>query len=135
MASNLQIHANLKGSKITRALTKGIAQGAVLSGYAWNLGIDDIVEEANKGPTISVAYADDLFVMVTGFDPDMLVDIAQPTIDKITKMGLEKGLSFNSNKTVAVMFTNKKNQRLQMPKKKQYKNKFLQRCEIPRNIH
>ena len=72
------------------------------------MGIDDIVEKANIGPTQVVAFADDLFLLITGIDPDTLVDLVQPTIDKITKMGIEKGLSFNSKKTVAVMFTNKK---------------------------
>ena len=63
-----------------------------------------------------MGYADDLLVLVTGIDPDTLVDLAQPVIDNITKMGLEKGLSFNPNKTVAVMFTNKKTKGKKCPK-------------------
>ena len=113
---NRRAVANIQGSKVTRLLTKGTPQGGVFSSSAWNMGIDDIIEEANKGGAATVAYADDIFILITGIDPDTLVDLAQPIIDNITKMGLEKGLVFNPSKTVAVMFTNKKTKGKKYPR-------------------
>ena len=81
--TNRRAEAKIHDSKITRFLRMGIPQGSVLSSSAWNMGIDDIVENANIGPSQVVAFADDLFVMITRIDPDTLVDLAQPTIDKI----------------------------------------------------
>ena len=99
---------SLNSDTITRYLTQGVAQGGVGSPLAWNLAIDDILQDFNKPPTSLVGFADDLSATISGSDPNILVDLIQPVIDKIIKRGAEKGLSFNSKKTQVVDFTLKK---------------------------
>ena len=95
--------AAINDNEIERSLTKGVPQGGVISSFAWNLAIDDILQQNNAGPIKTIGFADDICVLVTGIDPDTLVQLAQPVVDKITELGESKGLSFNTEKTVAVM--------------------------------
>ena len=98
----------------TRFLTRGVAQGGVGSPLAWNLGIDEILTTIGKPPFELVGFADDLALLLSGLDPDALVEIAQPRVNKLIEMGSERGLEFNPSKTEIVMFTMKK----KMPVKK-----------------
>ena len=105
---NRQASATINNDSITRFLTQGVAQGGVGSPLAWNIGIDDILHKLNKPPFTLVGFADDLCLLVSGSDPNTLVELCQPVIDKITKLGSEKGLSFNEKKTQVVLFTLRK---------------------------
>ena len=100
--------ATINNNTITRYLTRGTAQGGVGSPQAWCIGIDDILHENNKSPITLVGFADDLAALVTGKDPNKLVEMLQPVINKIIAMGAEKGLKFNALKTQVVLYTNKK---------------------------
>ena len=105
---NRAASATIKNDSITRYLVKGTSQGGVGSPLAWNLGIDDILEKLNKPPFTMVGFADDLCLMVSGNDPDKLVDLTQPLLNELIKLGAEKGLAFNALKTQVVLFTTKK---------------------------
>ena len=93
---------------IKRSLTKGTAQGGVISTIAWNLAIDELLHEINKPPFLVVGFADDLAVLLTGIDPNTMVALMQPIINKITSTGKKHGLTFNEDKTEVVLFTNKR---------------------------
>ena len=103
---------------VKRSLTRGTAQGGVLSTIAWNIAIDDILEELNKPPFLVVGFADDLAVLISGIDPNTLVSLIQPVINKITSIGKGHGLEFNASKTQVVMFTNKRTKDLSFDKVK-----------------
>jgi hypothetical protein len=47
-------------------------------------------------------------IMVTGCDPTIMVKRAQPSINAMVDWGKESGLEFNTEKTVVVMYTQKK---------------------------
>jgi hypothetical protein len=55
-----------------------------------------------------VGYADDAVMMLSGPNPDLLIDQAQPYLAQALQWGKDNGLTFSSTKTVAVMFTRKK---------------------------
>ena len=68
---------------VKRSLTRGTAQGGVLSTIAWNIAIDDILQELNKPPFLVVGFADDLAALITGIDPQTLVSLIQPVLNKM----------------------------------------------------
>ena len=105
---NRLAEANIGDTVVKRALTKGCAQGGVLSTVAWNLAVDDLLQDLNKAPFLVVGFADDFAALISGIDPNTLVAKMQPVIDKITATGKKLGLSFNEEKTDVVMFTNKR---------------------------
>ena len=66
--------------------------------------MDSPLKTFNTGPIKAVGYADD--VILTGFGVDLktIVEKVQRGIDKTIEWGREKGLTFNPNKTQAVVF-------------------------------
>ena len=105
---NRVAEANIGETVIKRTLTKGCAQGGVLSTIAWNMAIDELLQSLNKPPFLIVGFADDFAALISGIDPSTMVSLMQPIVNKITATGKKLGLSFNEEKTDVVMFTNKR---------------------------
>ena len=106
--NNRKVKLNLFGQEHCRALTRGVPQGGVLSPLAWNLNFDNLLKILNGGPTFGLGFADDGMFVVRGKDPYTLVNIAQQTVNKALKWGVENGLTFSAKKTAVVMFSRKK---------------------------
>jgi hypothetical protein len=105
---NREVQIELRGTKLTRHLTRGSSQGGVISPTAWNVNFESLLKILDHGPATSVGYADDAVMLLAGSDPDLLIDRAQPYLVKALQWGNDNGLTFSSSKTVAVMFTRKK---------------------------
>ncbi len=99
---------NINETQKTRGLPKGLPQGGIISPIAWDLVVDDLLEQLNQEANVlTVGYADDLAIALSGLDPNALVEIAQRYINKACDWGRENDLRFNANKTEAVFFTRK----------------------------
>ena len=110
---NRVAETSLDGFVVKRSLTKGTAQGGVISTIAWNLAIDDILHELNKPPFLVVGFADDFSILINGICPDTMVQLMQPVLDMIEQKGKACGVAFNAKKTEVVMFTNKRKKTFQ----------------------
>jgi hypothetical protein len=99
----------LDNCRFTRKLETGTPQGGVVSPIVWNVCIDPILKKLNTNKPVKViGFVDDVVIMVTGCDPSVMVRRAQPSINAMVEWGKESGLEFNTDKTVVVMFTQKK---------------------------
>lgn len=95
-------------SKITKKLTKGTPQGGIISPLCWNVALDSCLERLNSERNITaVGYADDVCILHEGLDPSTMVGRVQEKVDIIMAWAREAGITFNSMKTEAVMFTKK----------------------------
>ena len=100
--------SELKDTKITRYLTKGCPQGGVLSSLLWNIPFDELLKIVNKNGVKGIGFADDLSLLTTGPDPGTLINLAQQATNKAIEWGKKYGLEFNHQKTIVIMFTNKR---------------------------
>jgi hypothetical protein len=99
----------LDNCRFTKNLETGTPQGGVVSPIVWNVCIDPILKKLNTNKPVKViGFADDVVIMVTGCDPTIMVKRAQPSINAMVDWGKESGLEFNTEKTVVVMYTQKK---------------------------
>ena len=105
---NRVAETNLDGITIMRKLSKGTAQGGVISTIAFNLAIDKLLQELNKPPFLVVGFADDFCALINGICPSTLVRLMQPMLDQIVREGKSHGVNFNAAKTQVVMYTYKR---------------------------
>jgi hypothetical protein len=59
-------------------------------------------------PVKVIGFADDALLVITGHSPAVMVRRLQPSVDAMVEWGRQSGLEFNCNKTVVVLFTNKR---------------------------
>ena len=95
------------GIRMIRSLRRGTPQGGVLSPLVWNLAFDDLLDLCNRGPAITVGFADDACIIVTGPDPNTLVDVGQNVVDSAVEWGKASGLDFNATKSAVLLFSNR----------------------------
>ena len=87
----------------------GTPQGGVLSSRIWNLAFDPLLKLLNNNsPCAPVGFADDGALCFRGFDPETLVELAQPKINQAVEWGANNGLTFSVDKTTAVFFSRQK---------------------------
>merc|ERR1712015_394370 len=107
--TNRIVNSELLGSKAKRKLKLGTPQGGVLSPICWNVPFDELLETLNECDGVkAVGFADDLVLLINGFDESTLTNLMQQAINKAQPWLLKYGLSISPSKSVAVMFTNKR---------------------------
>lgn len=84
---------------------KGTPQGGIISPLVWVLTVNGIVEWLQRHGYTTVAYADDLVIMITGKYPHTLTDLMQTALKHLVKWADRNGLQINPVKTELVMFT------------------------------
>ena len=86
-----------------------IKQTNKLSSRIWNLAFDPLLKLLNSNsPSAPVGFADDGALCFRGFDPETLVELAQPKINQAVEWGANNGLTFSVDKTTAVFFSRQK---------------------------
>ena len=101
--------AEVLGVKLSIRPVCGTPQGGVLSSRIWNLAFDPLLKLLNsKSPCAPVGFADDGALCFRGFDPETLVELAQPKINQAVEWGANNGLTFSVDKTTAVFFSRQK---------------------------
>jgi hypothetical protein len=106
--TNRKIILDLPGVSKERYPIKGCPQGGVLSPTAWNLAFEGLLDLLHGGPFSAVGYADDAMVLIKGIDPNTLVNLMQGKLNQALRWGLQNGLTFDHNKTKAMVFSRKK---------------------------
>lgn len=102
--NNRYITTDINGVTARRKLTKGTPQGGVLSPVIWNLAFDELLDIFKTGPVKCVGFADDAALLISGPDPHTLAALGQTAVNKAVNWGRKNGLTFGSDKTVAVLF-------------------------------
>ena len=101
--------AEVLGVKLSIRPVCGTPQGGVLSSRIWNLAFDPLLKLLNSNsPCAPVGFADDGALCFRGFDPETLVELAQPKINQAVEWGANNGLTFSVDKTTAVFFSRQK---------------------------
>jgi ribonuclease HI len=98
----------LKDAKLTKNLTRGVPQGGILSPTLWNLIIDELLVIIENSRLNSNGYADDIVLSYSGSEPNLLVIHTNEVLLLVDQWGIDNFLKFNPDKTVAIMFTNKR---------------------------
>jgi ribonuclease HI len=100
-----EVTLKLADAQVTKSMTKGCVQGSVCGPTFWNLILDSLLEmELPAGCTLQ-AYADDVFLLVTGKDSGTVEKAANEAISLIEEWGASNKLTFSASKTQAINFT------------------------------
>ena len=102
------VTAELKGTAVTKRVTRGCPQGSILSPFLWNAVMDDFLNKTRHMGVYAQAYADDVVGLFVGKDPPTLVDLANLFMARAVKWGRENDLTFSQAKTEVVIFTRKR---------------------------
>ena len=87
---------------------KGTPQGGVLSAIiSWNLIFDDLLKKYDGKAIISIGFADDGTLLITGPVASVLYNIMQEALNTATAWAEKHGLRFCPKKTNSVLFTRK----------------------------
>ncbi len=91
--------------------------GGVLSTVVFNMIFQSFLDAHKGGPMRTRAYADDGVLLIKGCDAKVMVELMQKAIKVTERWGVEHGLHFCPQKTVA-MFFHRKNKWKEPPKLK-----------------
>ncbi|CAK1594967.1 unnamed protein product [Parnassius mnemosyne] len=89
-------------------IKKGCPQGGVISPLLWNMVINELISKLNDNHFYTVGYADDLTILVSGKTASIVCDLTQAALRIVERWCREHDLTVNPNKTVLVMFTQKR---------------------------
>ena len=85
-------------------MKEGVPQGAVLSPLLFITFLDDLLQQFEEGTLVS-AYADDLALAVGGSRKEDLEERMQREEDKVVEWSSRSGLTLNTGKCEACLFT------------------------------
>lgn len=105
MLNNRTIQSKLGSSVISKHVSRGTPQGGVLSPLLWNLSLNKILIRLSALGVKVVAYADDLVLLVSGFDLGTIRDLMQNCLNILFDWAKGCGLNVNPSKTEVVLFT------------------------------
>jgi retron-type reverse transcriptase len=102
--SNRKVQLNLNGESITRYLTKGSPQGAIVSPTLWNLVMNELLVSLKKIQQVSCyAYADDLALVIASSSSKQIERILQKVSDVLALWSASQQVFFNHQKTEAML--------------------------------
>ncbi|XP_048004470.1 uncharacterized protein LOC125240570 isoform X2 [Leguminivora glycinivorella] len=87
---------------------RGCPQGGVLSPLLWNLVVNDLITKLNEKHFITIGYADDLVILISGLVISTLCNLTQTALKIVEKWCTENDLSVNPKKTDTILFTHKR---------------------------
>ncbi|CAI6362891.1 unnamed protein product [Macrosiphum euphorbiae] len=93
---------------INMGVTCGVPQGSVLGPTLWNLFYDGVLRIPMRDGAKLIAFADDVAVVVTAFNAELVEQIANPTLEDIAAWMTTNGLQLAPEKSECVVLTNKK---------------------------
>jgi len=89
----------------SKTLTKGCVQGSVCGPSFWNLILDELLETELPDRCYIQAFADDVFLTVTGKTASDVESAANQALKFISNWGRSAKLTFSPAKTQAINFT------------------------------
>ena len=105
MLRNRSTEVEWAGAKITMNVSKGCAQGGVLSPFMWNTTIGGLLRLLNNTPAYVQAYADDIVILFQGPDLAVLHTQASDALMRMDGWTRERCLSFSAAKSECIVFT------------------------------
>ena len=109
---------NLKGVALIIWILAGCPQGGVLSPFLWNIVLNSLIILLDTLRHL-LAFADDLAIILSGFDLSTLRDMGQLYLTAINKWCESNGLKLSAVKTQVIVFSRKYNISLPRPLKLQ----------------
>ena len=95
-------------TKITKALTRGLPQGSVLSPILWNLFSQDLFSIAERQNVKMLCYADDSVIYITSKeDPKITETKLNKVLNLFYKWSRKWLIDFSPTKTKAIVFSRK----------------------------
>jgi len=86
-------------------VTCGVPQGSVLGPTLWNLFYDDVLRLPVRDGIKLVAFADDIAIVATAHNADLMEQLVNPTLDSIVEWMTRNGLQLAPNKSECVVLT------------------------------
>lgn len=77
---------------------RGCPQGGVLSPLLWNLVVNELITKLNNEHFMTIGYADDLVILISGLVINTLCDLTQTALKIVEKWCKENDLSVNPKK-------------------------------------
>ena len=99
-----RVTADLQGTIKAIIPTMGSPQGGILSPLVWNLVMDSLLSKFPDGGVKAIGYADDVILIINGPDTATMANLMRKSLKKVCEWGNKHGLSFNPDKTTAVVF-------------------------------
>ena len=99
------LEVELHGERTQLTTGTGFPQGGVCSAKFWLIAFDEAIQIINSNGITGNGYADDCSALIGGDHPHNMIEQMQTMLERLVTWGLSCGLRFNSQKTVAVMFT------------------------------
>ena len=96
-------------TEVVAAIEKGCPQGGVLSPLCWLLVVDSLLAELNAQHLFTQGYADDLVILIEGFNLETISGIMQRALHCVQKWCTDNGLAVNPKKTELILFTKRRN--------------------------
>lgn len=108
MLKRRRIIASIGEVSIAIAPTRGCPQGGVLSPLLWLLVMDHLLATLRDSRLSTIAYADDLVLMVKGKFESTIFERMQYALGLVNKWCGETGLRVNPSKITCTLFTNRR---------------------------
>ena len=106
MLTDRMIVLTLHGISINRKIYKGCPQGGILSPLLWNLTLNTLLKNDNIDDDFVQAFADDLAILVQGFDLKVTMrDIVNRYLKIINAWCTENGVKLSTIKTKVIVFS------------------------------
>ena len=98
----------LNGYQERFGINRGLPQGGNLSPIVYNMSIDRHLNGLNTEGVSTIAFADDTTLLATGKCISTICNILQRKIKVLESWSKAAGVEFNTDKSVVMMFTNKR---------------------------
>jgi len=89
-------------------VSRGVPQGSVLGPTLWNLFYDDVLRLPVRDGIKLVAFADDIAIVATAHNAELMEQLVNPTLDDIVEWMTENGLQLAPDKSECVVLTKKR---------------------------
>ena len=110
LLKNRVVTATLGDSRTEKDVTMGTMEGGIKSPVIWNIKMSKCADKfPEKGPTKFTGYADDAGIKARGIDEYTVAGLLQAGIKVLENWAKENKLTFNTEKTKAMIFTKKLN--------------------------
>ena len=98
--------ASLGESGVTKKITRGTAEGGILSPELWNITASEALDKFNRrDPVKATGYADDFNLLIIGDDLELMQIQTQVAINMLCRWAADNKLSFSADKTKVMIFT------------------------------
>ena len=108
MISKRAVQISVGDASVRGRVARGCPQGGVISPLLWNLVLDSLLCRLNSERFHTIAYADDITLMLNGKFEGVLCERMQGALRIIEEWCREHSLSVNPRKTEMVLFTRKR---------------------------